>query len=517
MGGPSSDNGTLTRQTLHGAKWTYVAMFVNAGFQVFIVAALARLVVPSAFGLIAMATLVLRFGQYFANMGVGQAIVQRGSLSREHASAGFWTSVGIGTLFWGLVWLLAPLATRFFHSPGLTPVLEVMGAGFFLTGTSTAAFGLLRRGMRFRAIAISDVCTYAVSYAGVGVIVALLGGEVWSLVAASLCQALLTSVIYNLLARPRIVPVMTWGPYRELLGFGSAVSLISFLEFLNSNLDTIVVGRTAGAGSLGYYSRSLNLTGLPMQYLSTSLSKVLLPSFARIQDDLARVGRAYITLLTVFASLGLPIALGMSGAATEIVRVLLGPDWSAAVPVVRIVAVASCAAMLSHFGGVALEATAHLRDKLALRGGQLAVFACALLALSRFGLVGFASAFALSELTLHVALVIRAARLFGVPLAQVKAAYWPGMATGVLCWAALFGESALGSAAGLPALAVLAVQLVTGVTLVFSVAMRAGHGRLYRLLQQRLTDGGQQDGWGRALARLAWLSGQRAAKPEGTA
>lgn len=476
----------LTARTLRGAKWSYLATFINAGLQVVVTAILARLLAPSAFGLVAMAGLVLRFGQYFAQMGVGQAIVQRRELTPEHISAGLWASVTLGAAFSVLAWVTAPLAGVVFRSAALVPVLRIMGLTFFISGTATAANAILRRQMRFRAIAVSDIAAYVVGYAGVGVFMALSGLGVWSLVAAAFSQALISSVAYNILARPRAILAWSWRPYREILGFGSTVSIISFLEFLSANLDTIAVGRLAGPTRLGYYSRATSLTSLPMYYMSTSLSSVLFPSFSRVQADRDRLRRAYLSLMTAFAGIGLPIALGMSGAAREIVMVLLGPHWGPSIPVMRIVAVASAAAMLSHFGGVMLEATAQLRDKLIIRSGQLVVFAALLLGLSRFGLVGYAFAFATSEVLLHVVLAARVGALFHVAPGENVGAYVPGLLCGTCVWVVLYSESLLGTRFAVPSGATLVAQIASGALLLGFVGLRVGEGRVFRAMHERM-------------------------------
>lgn len=479
-------SGSLTSRTLIAAKWTYLSTFITAGLQIVVTAVLARLLAPEAFGLVAMATLVLRFGQYFAQMGVGQAIVQRAELGDDHASAGFWSSVIIGALFTTLAWALAPLASQAFGNAELVSVLRWMSLSFLITGTSTTSFALLRRAMRFKAVAVVEVSAYVAGYGG-ALVLAATGAGVWALVFAGLCQTAVASVLYNLVARPILVPVGRWQPYRELLGFGTTVSFISFLEFVNSNLDTMVVGRFAGAANLGYYTRALSLTGLPMQYMSTSLSKVLLPSFSRAQDDSARVARAYLSVITVFAGIGLPVGLGMSGAAREIVAVLLGPQWGASVPVMRIVAVASVAAMLSHFGGIMLEATARLKEKLTLRLSQLALFGVALLLLGRFGLVGFAAAFAVSEAAQLVAQTVVISRALSVSARSLMRAYGPGLAGGVLAAVLLYGESLAGAAMSAPAGIVLIMQVLTGALVLCCSALYVNHGRLYREIRSRIS------------------------------
>jgi len=476
---------SLTTQIISATKWTYLATFVNVVLQVAVTAILARLLVPGAFGLVAMATLVLRFGQYFAQMGVGQAIVQRRDLSTAHVRAGMWTSVVLGAAFSAVVWAAAPLIAELFRSSQLQPVLRMMGLSFTLTGASAVAFALLRRDMRFKGIALADIAAYAIGYGLVGVSVALTGGGVWSLVSASLTQAATVCIIYNALARPSLTPVMSRRAYHELLGFGSTVSVISFLEFMSTNLDTMVVGRFAGSASLGLYSRALSLTGVPMEYLSTSLSKVLFPSFSRIQGDQDRFRKAYIATLAVAAGVGLPVSLGMSGAARELVAVLLGPQWGASVSVVRLAALASAAAVLSHFAGVALEATGRLREKLAVRGAQLGLFAGLLLLLGRFGLLGYALAFVLSEIAVHIALSWRMTKDFCMGRSAIISAYRPGLVGGVCACAALWGESWAGRWLGLGSGLVLVVQAATGAAVLLVAVLCVARGLVLREVASR--------------------------------
>lgn len=475
----------LTAQTMHGTKWTYLSTVVSFVMQLVLTAILARLLAPAAFGLIAMAWLVLRFGQYFAQMGIGQAIVQRQEISRAHIAAGFWSSVAVGAVFSLAVWVAAPLASVLFESPQLVPVLRAMGLTFALSGTSAAAGALLRRQMRFRGMAIADMAAYAAGYGVVGVTLALSGWGVWSLVAASLGQAAVVTVAYNALARPSVVPVLNWRPYRDLLGFGSLVSVISFLEFVNANLDTLAVGRIAGPTSLGYYSRALSLTGLPLVYMGTSLSRVLFPSFSKIQAETARLGRAYLSVITVFAGVGLPIAFGMSGAAREIVTVVLGPQWSPSVPVMRLVAVGSAAALLSHFAGITLEATARLKEKVIVRLTQLVVFATLLLVLGRYGLTGFALAFVVSESFVYVLLAWRVTVDLEMSASEAIGAHATGLVGGPFAWAALLGESWLGLWLGLPAPIVLAVQCATGMLVLVITSLFVGSGGVVRVLDAR--------------------------------
>ena len=103
-------SGTLTSRTVHGIKWSLVAQVLNVATTIAATAVLARILTPTAFGLAAMASIVVRFGQYFAQMGVGSALVQKPVLTDEDIRASFTSSVLLGIVVCGLIVVLTPFA-----------------------------------------------------------------------------------------------------------------------------------------------------------------------------------------------------------------------------------------------------------------------------------------------------------------------------------------------------------------------------------------------------------------------
>ena len=120
------DGPPLTASVVGGLRWTYTSTVVVAVIQIAVTAVLARLLTPTAFGLVAMAAVLLRFGQYFSQMGVGQALVQRERLTDRDVHTAFTSAILLGAGFTLLFVLLAPLATYLF--PGSEDVVAVTRA-----------------------------------------------------------------------------------------------------------------------------------------------------------------------------------------------------------------------------------------------------------------------------------------------------------------------------------------------------------------------------------------------------
>src|SRR3954447_20033245 len=123
-------------------------------------ATVSRLLEPADFGLIAMANLVVLFGQYFARMGLASALVQKPELTDEEVRAASTAGIVIGLVCLGLVLLLAPVVAVLFHAPEVTPVLRGLGLSFPFLGWSMTGLGLLRRELRFRTLSVISVGAY---------------------------------------------------------------------------------------------------------------------------------------------------------------------------------------------------------------------------------------------------------------------------------------------------------------------------------------------------------------------
>lgn len=497
----------LTSKTLHGLKWSYFSTIVNAVLQIGFTAIMARLLEPAAFGLIAMAGVILRFGGYFAQMGVGQALIQKAEITQEEIRAAFTSSVLLGFTFSLLTYLIAPLGLYIFNAPEVVPLIRWMGFSFLLTGLSTTATSLLRRKLDFHSIAIIEIVSYVIGYGLIGVIFASMGFGVWSLVVAALSQSTLTVTLSYLYSRHKLLLIFEWEFYKALYSFGSRVSVISFLEFIGSNLDTLVIGRFLGAAPLGIYNRAFMLVNLPMQYFTSSFSRVLLPSFSRIQTEVPRLKKAYLSSVMLAGSFLIPTCISITGASREIVLLVLGDKWSAAIPVLQILAFATPLNLLSHLGGIVCEATATLNIKFLIQIAYLGLLGTLFYILRGIGINGVAIAVAFAALFLHIGYVLVIKRLLRIDTNEILGAYMPGLFSGLVIGGGIFVLSFLLRRANLSTLSVFAIDLVFGLVLLASLLFSGPQKMLRKELHERLIKFSIPPGEGNTIGKILYRCG----------
>ncbi|OGX90311.1 hypothetical protein BEN49_07060 [Hymenobacter coccineus] len=368
----------------------------------------------------------------------------------------------------------------------VVPLVRMQALGFIIVGLGATATSLLRREMRFEVIAKVEVAAYVLGYGGVGITMAVLGAGVWSLVAASLAQQFFAALMNYLVVRHSLRFIFDRAPYARLLGYGGRVSVVGFLEFINGNLDTLLIGRLLGSVLLGIYNRAYMLLYLPMYFLTNSLARVAFPAFSKIQDDLPRTRALYLTSSTLVATVVLPVCAGVAVAAPELVQVLLGPRWAASVPILRVLCLSIPLSMTTLFAGVVADARANLKQKIILNLEFMALLATLFWALKGYGLAGIAGAIGTGEVVRTFLYMRITHRDIGIPYGRLFAIYKPGLLNAAAVGLGLLAVATLVRPLHAPALVALLAQIAAGALVLGAVVLRWPSDELRPMLQQGL-------------------------------
>jgi lipopolysaccharide exporter len=455
---PAVSTSAIPASTLRGLRWSLIATGLIAVLQFVYSGIMSRLLTPADFGLMGMAMVVISFGGYFAHMGLEQALIQRATLEPVHIRATSTVAIGLGIVVTSLMWGLAPLAPLLFKEPGVVSVLRGMSLTFVVNSLGATSQSLLRRRMAFDLLARIELGAFLVGYGVVGLGMAWAGWGIWSLVGATLCNLLVKAVAAWLCVRHSLRPPLRWAHYQPLVNFGGAVSVVSLLEYAGANLDRLSIGRLLGTYTLGLYNRTFFLVQLPLYQFTDSISRVMLPSYSSLQHDIPRLRPLYLTALSLSAWVMLPMAAGMATAADPLVRVVLGPQWGAAVPLLGPLALMVGAHLLTIYSGSLCESLGKLRFKVWLQLGFIAVLGAGLLLTAPYGLRAMALTVLLAELLRHGAYQFAIHRYLHIPAADLWGAYWPALCT-ALVLALVLGTAQTGLArlhvAALPQLLLL--------------------------------------------------------------
>jgi lipopolysaccharide exporter len=329
----------LDRRIVRGSAWVGLSYGGSHVASLLAVLVLARLLEPSAFGLVALAWAFMMVAAHLQGAGVSTALVYRRLPLEDAAGSAFVFSLASSLVLYAATFAAAPLAARAFDTPELTAVLRVLALALVLRGLGAAPYALLERRMDFRARGKCELIG-ALAQVAVSVSLAVAGAGVWSLVLGSLAAAAVQSTIGWLVAPFRPDPRRaSAGVICDLVRYGRFVSGTNLVNLLTTTLDNLVVGRVLGPAALGLYSVAYRLADAPSTVMAHIAGGPMLAVFSLLQDDVARARRAFVHQLQRVALLALPASVVLAVAAEPVVLGLLGERWAGAVTALRILAV----------------------------------------------------------------------------------------------------------------------------------------------------------------------------------
>jgi len=306
---------------------------------------LARLLTPADFGLVAMVSTVTGLGQTFADLGLSEATIQRKEISHEQVSALFWINVAIGIGLTLITVALAPVLARFYRDPRLLNITFMVSLTFLIGGLRVQADAVLKRQMRFTALAIRDVASYALAVP-VAIVMALRGAGYWALVALPLTLNFTAMALSWLMVNWRPGLPRRGVQVGSMIVFGGSVAASYFISGVSRSADNVLIGRYMGAGPLGLYSRAYNLLMLPVRQLSGPAGSVAIPAFSRTQDEPERLARYYLRTINLVMWISSPVFGFLFVAAQPVIVLALGNQWREAAPVFQILAISALGQLL---------------------------------------------------------------------------------------------------------------------------------------------------------------------------
>ncbi len=298
---------------------------------------LARLLTPADFGLVALAAVVTSLVGLLVSAGLTDYLIQVKELRKELVDSAFLFSLAVGTSLTLLLLALASPLANALGEPALTPVLRALAPLFFINGLVSVAQACLVRALRFPILNLAYAIGAIVSSVA-GVAIVLLGHGVWGLVAQTLVEAAVSGALIVRVSRFRPGRAFSRSALGEMLSFGGRVLAMNYLSLASTRLDNLLVGVFLGPAALGLYSVAYKFLEQVQDILLTSFQQVMLPIFAKLKSDPARLRVAWAKVMRLQMLIVLPLFLAAALSAAPLVELLFGDKWAAAAPVMSVLA-----------------------------------------------------------------------------------------------------------------------------------------------------------------------------------
>lgn len=309
-----------------GVRWSLLGSGLGALIQLVQLLLFARFCGTEAMGTWALGAAIVTIGIGFADLGLGQALVQQKQLHRSdyYLLLKLVSGIGLGLAF--ALFVGAGALAAFFNNPSLKSLLELLSPVLLFGSWAALYTGVLLRNMRFEAL------THIELYASLAGLLAFflgiyLGLTVLAMGIALLVRFAVMSFAGFLFFKPNELEPGKQQSLVQLFQFGVFDMGTRWVELLAGYLDKLILGKLLGPAALGYYNIAYAFYTIPTSKIGFIVSRVAFPFFARIQEETLRVRELFQAVSAKLLLLLLPIYSGLILFAHEGVLLLLGEEW----------------------------------------------------------------------------------------------------------------------------------------------------------------------------------------------
>jgi polysaccharide transporter, PST family len=453
-----------------GINWSFWLMISKSAVSLASGAILARLLSPKDYGLMAMVGTITVLAQAVSDFGLSWATVQREHLQRNQIDVLFLVNCVFGLVLSGVCCLSAPYVAAFYHRPELSKIIFCTSATLFLSALAVQPSALLLRQMKVKEF---NLCTfYSVIISSVVTIaMAKLGFGYWALVMQLFLQQAITTVLSFPVSGfyPRLPQHLL--EVGTLLAFGGYTAAYGLINYFARNLDNVLVGHFWGATALGYYSRAYFLMTLPGLLIMGVLSGTLIPAMASFRKEPATMEGAYLHAIRLITVLGCAFAVGLAVTAPEVIEIVYGAKWRAAVPILLWLSVAGILQPVQNTAQwlyiVAENGRGMLLLGLVVAGSSTLAFVIGI----HSGPVGVARAYAIANTIIAYPILLMGHRTCGLQIKKTLATSFPLLLCAAIMGAVVYLAGLGFSAAGVAVPSRFALKVILGMT-VYAVCLR---------------------------------------------
>ena len=318
--------------------------YISALVSLATVAVVSRLVTPYEYGIAVLGMSTLAVAGSLRELGSTAFVVQVPELTEQKLQGVFTINLMVTVVLTGVIFASAPWIATLFGEPGLTDFLRISLIGFITGSLVFPLHGLLARDLAFNRLAAIDVATALIN----SLVLIILAARGFSYLSFALANVV--SGLAGGLALLWLKPVfgmfrLRLTAWRDVLSFSLFSGGAAVLHQAAQYFSYAILGVFLAPGAVGLLHRASLLCQFPERTILAAVREVALPAFSELARRESDLARSYLAAIERLTAVIWPALLLLMILADPLVRVLLGPQWTATIPLVQIIA----AAMLINF------------------------------------------------------------------------------------------------------------------------------------------------------------------------
>lgn len=306
--------------------WNILEKFFSQGLQFIVSIILARILIPSDYGIVALITVLIQVANVFVIDGFNTSLIQKKDSDELDFSSVFYFTCAVAIFLYICFYASAPLIAKFYDQPVLISLTRLLAISFFYTPLSSCQYAYIAKHMLFKVYLLRSIFCMVIS-GTISIILATKGAGVYALVIQSLTYGIINCTIlwFSIDWRPKLL--FSFERIKELLSFGWKFVGTGLLDAVFKNLYSLIIGKAYNTEQLGFYNRGQQFPGIIANNFSSTLRNITLPTFSAKNDDIHSVKNMVEKTVSVNAYIIFPLLMGLAVCAESVVRVVLTDKW----------------------------------------------------------------------------------------------------------------------------------------------------------------------------------------------
>jgi len=331
---------SLKQKSFHGVTWSLIDGIAGSGISFIIGIILARLLTPSAFGLIGMVTVFFTIANTFIDSGFSTGLIRKVHCTKIEYDTVFYFNIAVSIFLYITLFITAPYLAIFFKEPQLTSLVRILSIAIVIDSFSIVQRTILTREINFRLqTKISLISSVASGIVGIGM--AYKGFQVWSLVFQILTKQLLNGALLWLFSKWRPTANFSITVFKDMFAFGSKLLGSGLIVTLQNNIYYFVIGKFFSAAGLGFYTRAEQFNAIVTNNITGTLERVFFPVLSSIQEDESRMKDTLRKMIRTSFFITYFALMSMAIVAKPMIFLLIGEKWAESILYLQLICIGS--------------------------------------------------------------------------------------------------------------------------------------------------------------------------------
>jgi len=321
-----SQEPTLKEKTAKGLFWGGISNFVQQVIGAIFGIAIARILSPDDYGLVAMLAIFIAIADIIMDSGFSIALINKKTIEHKDYNAVFWFNLFTGIGIYIVLFFIAPLIANFYQQPILKNLSRILFLSFVFAGAGIAHNAFLQKKIKAKQRGIIGMASVFIA-GSVGLILALNGFVFWGIAIQQVLFTFTTVSLRWYFSSWKPTLQFDFSPLKEMFGFSIKLFITNIFSQITTNLFSAVLGKFYGKTETGYYAQGSKWASYANSVIAGTINGIAQPVLVEAKTDVPRQLKIFRKMIRFGAFISFPALGGLMFASRDFILITIGEKW----------------------------------------------------------------------------------------------------------------------------------------------------------------------------------------------